>query len=458
MSSSQRETLQREIAAGRTDLDDQEAAVIATTWEFWARDEQRAPAGEWTFWLILAGRGYGKTRSGGEWVRDRATSGRFQQVNLIAATADDARDIMIEGESGILAICPAWERPEYRSSKRRLEWPNGCWSLVFTADEPERLRGKQHESLWADELAAWRYPDAWDQAMLGLRIGPDPRAVITTTPRPTKLLRTLIADPACVVVRGSTYENRNNLSPVFYDTVIRRYEGTRLGRQELNAEILDDTPGALWTTDNIDDLRIPAPPELGRIVVAVDPSGGTDEDLGTSECGIVAAAVSPVTGHGYVLADRSRHASPEKWASAAVELYRQLEADAIVAERNFGGEMVRSVIRAVDSNANVKLVTASRGKRVRAEPIAALYEQGRVHHVGVFPELEEQLTTWVPDQGMDSPDRLDALVWAMTELMVDRAGVKVHKRHDDRPRTITIGDMVVGEEWIDEEPRARRRS
>jgi len=447
LSSPQRETLKQKIASGDVDLDDEESAVVMSTWEFWARDEQLAPRDPWwTYWLILAGRGYGKTRAGGEWVRDRATSGTFAHVNLIAATADDARDIMIEGESGILAICPAWERPDYRSSKRRLEWPNGCRSLIFTADEPERLRGKQHESLWADELAAWRYPEAWDQAMLGLRIGPDPRAVVTTTPKPTALVRALIADPDCVVTRGSTYENRANLSKVFYNTVIKKYEGTRLGRQELDAEVLDDTPGALWTSKLIEDFREQTTLNVGRIVVAIDPAGGTDEDLGTSEVGIVAAGMClDRVGHCYVLADRSRHGSPETWAAEAVRLYRELYADRIVVEKNFGGDMVRSVIHAHDRSVPVRTVTASRSKRVRAEPVAALYEQGRVHHVGLFGELEDQMTTWVPDAGMDSPDRLDALVWALTELMVDQhdATIEAYKPSVDEGREYRKGDLVL---------------
>lgn len=455
LSFEQRETLKLAIADGTVELTDLEAAVIATTWEFWARPSQAPPGGDWTFWLILAGRGFGKTRAGSEWVRERATSGRFRQVNLIAATADDARDIMVEGESGILAVCPPWERPVYFPSKRRLEWPNGCWSLIFTADEPERLRGKQHESLWADELAAWRYPEAWDQAMMGLRIGPDPRAVITTTPRPTRLVRDLLGHPATVVTRGSTYENRANLSPVFYDTIIRKYEGTRLGRQELDAEVLDDTPGALWQRGLITYARGAAfgeretPVDMLRVVVGVDPAGGTDEDLGTSEVGIVACGVDRHDRRGYVLDDRSLHGSPKTWATRVVGLYHEVRADAIVAERNFGGEMVRHTISTVDPSVNVRLVTASRGKTARAEPVAALYEQGRVDHARPFADLEDQLCTYVP--GAVSPDRMDALVWALTELMVDGGGGVQYDAYGGRSDPVVRrGDLVfVGDRYVD---------
>lgn len=232
--------VKRGLAQRVADFDDTEAELLLTTWELWARPSQLEPEGDWVYWLLLAGRGYGKTRGGAEWVRDSVKTGRFELVNLIGATADDARDIMIEGESGILACCPRWERPEYLSSKRRLDWPNGAKSLIFTADEPERLRGKQHQRLWADEIAAWRYEESWTQAKLGLRLPPDPRAVITSTPKPRAIVRDLLARPRLVISRGSTYENRENLAPAFYEELIAEYEGTRLGRQELEAELLLD--------------------------------------------------------------------------------------------------------------------------------------------------------------------------------------------------------------------------
>lgn len=381
-------------------------------WRRIARPEQRLPAGDWRVWLILAGRGYGKTRTGSEtvreWVRD------YPLVNLIGATADDARDIMIEGESGILAVCPPHERPDYIKSARRLDWPNGAKSLIFTADEPERLRGKQHMKLWADEVGAWRYPEAWDQSMFGLRLGNNPQAIATTTPRPTPLIRELKDQPTTVVTHGTTYANRVNLAPAFLDVLMAKYEGTRLGRQELYAEILDDNPGALWQREAmIEAHRVTQAPILARVAVAVDPQGSK----ATGETGIVGAgrdgSRSP---HLYTLEDASLSGSPEEWGKAAVTLYHKLKADVLVAERNYGGDMVESVIRTVDPTVNVKLVTASRGKQLRAEPVASIYEQGRAHHVGVFPLLEDEMCQW--EVGMPSPNRLDALVWAATELML----------------------------------------
>jgi phage terminase large subunit-like protein len=378
-------------------------------WQFWRRAKQRPPAPPWTYWLIKAGRGFGKTRVGAETVRQWVK--RFSRVNLIGATADDARDIMVEGESGILAICPRDERPTYRKGERKLLWPNGATSLIFTADEPERLRGKQHEKLWPDELAAWRYAEeAWDQAMMGLRLGTEPQAVITTTPRPTKIIKRLMADPACIVTNGSTYENRPNLAPSFFAEIIKRYEGTRLGRQELLAEILEDNPGALWTRAMIEASRVTAAPALDRIVVALDPAAGSGEE--NAETGIVVAGVSGTDY--FVLDDRSLRDHPQRWAAAGVGAYHHWRADRIVGEANHGGEMIEALLRAVDADVSYHSVRATRGKLIRAEPIAALYEQGRVHHVGCFPPLEDQMCEWVP--GDESPDRMDALVWALTEL------------------------------------------
>jgi phage terminase large subunit-like protein len=398
-------------------------------WELWARDEQLAPGGDWTYWMILAGRGFGKTRCGAEWVREQVKSSRY--VNLIGATADDARDIMIEGESGILAICPRAERPEYKSSQRKLEWPNGATSLIFTADEPERLRGKQHEKLLCDELAAWRYPEAWTQAKLGLRLGKRPQACITTTPKPTPLIRELIADPSTHVTRGTTYDNRANLAPSFFADIIKTYEGTRLGRQELNGEVLLDNPRALWTRARIDELRRPKPGDdalasflasLRRIVVAIDPAVTSNEH--SDETGIVVAGAGR-DDHLYILEDCSTVATPDAWARVAVQAYRRWGADRIIAETNNGGDMVEAVIRSVDRSVSYRKVTATRGKVIRAEPIAALYEQGRAHHVGGFDRLEDQMIEFDPTIAQNkSPDRMDALVWAGTELFggVSRVG------------------------------------
>lgn len=337
---------------------------------------------------------------------------------LVGPTAADARDVMIEGESGLLAISPPWFRPLYEPSKRRLTWPNGAIATAYSADEPNRLRGPQHDLAWADELAAWRYlVEAWDMLQFGLRLGMNPRLVVTTTPRPLQLIRDLIADATTVVTRGSTYDNAGNLAPKFLRKIQQRYEGTRLGRQEIGAEILDDTPGALWTLKAIDDLRVKrsAVPTLVRVVVGIDPNATSGDD--SNEAGIVAAGLG-TDGHGYVLDDVSLHGSPSTWAEAAVKLFRETNADRIVAETNNGGEMVELVIRTVDPSVPYRGVWASRGKQTRAEPISALYEQGKVHHVGVFAKLEDQMTTWVP--GQTSPDRMDALVWTLSDLMLKR--------------------------------------
>ena len=392
-------------------LSEAEAEALLWDWQFWGRSNQLPPPGDWSYWLILAGRGFGKTRTGAEWVRQQAKNSRY--VNLIGATADDARDIMIEGESGILAICPNSERPEYKVSQRKLAWPNGATSLIFTADEPERLRGKQHEKLWADELAAWRYPEAWDQAKFGLRLGDNPQACITTTPRPTKLVKLIAADPATIITKGTTYDNEANLAPQFFRSIVNTYQGTRLGRQELNAEILDDNPNALWNRKQIDALRVKEHPPLRRVVIGVDPAVTSKEDSDLT--GIIAAGIGQ-DGHGYVLEDASLIATPDAWARRAVMAYHDHKADRLIAETNNGGDLVEVIVRTVDRNVSYKKVTATRGKMIRAEPIAALYEQGRVHHVGSFDALEDQMCDFDPLVSDKSPDRMDALVWAFTEL------------------------------------------
>lgn len=387
-------------------------------WRFNAREAQFLPDHRpWQYWLIMAGRGFGKTRTGAETVREWVK--KYPYVNLAGATADDARDIMIEGESGILAICPKDERPVYKASKRRLEWQNGAKSLIFTADEPERFRGKQHMKLWADEVASWRYPDAWDQAMLGLRLGDNPQAVVTTTPRPIKLIKDLVKDKNTIITRGSTYDNRPNLAPSFFNQIITKYEGTRLGRQELNAEILDDNPNALFIRSRIDELRLQVAPELRRIVVGVDPAVTSNEN--SDETGIVVVGMAKHedgTDHAYVLNDASLMASPDTWARRVVFNYREFKADRIIGEVNNGGDLIETILKTIDKYVSYKKVHATRGKVKRAEPIAALYEQGRVHHVGSFAKLEDQMCSYDPqDDSGDSPDRMDALVWALTELM-----------------------------------------
>jgi len=417
---------QEERTSRIASLSDEEVIALKYDWKFHGRKEQFTPpdvvvSGQttpWRTWLILAGRGWGKTRTGAEWCKSAIR--KSQHVNLIGATVTDARDIMIEGESGILAVCNKHERPTYVASKRQLQWPNGAKSLVFTADEPERLRGKQHGHLWADELGAWRYEEAWDQAMFGLRLGTDPQVCVTTTPRPTKIIKDLIKLPTTHVTRGTTYDNRTNLARGFFSDIIRKYEGTRLGRQELNAELLDDNPGALWHLSQIDALRVRDTPLLLRIVVAVDPSTSKDGDK--DECGIVVVGAG-IDNHLYVLDDLTISASPEGWARHAVNAgYHGYQCDRLIAEVNNGGALVESVIRTVDENIPYEPVHASRGKRTRAEPISALYEQGRVHHVGNFSKLEDQMCEWDPLLSPESPDRMDALVWACTHLINPSAG------------------------------------
>jgi len=350
--------------------------------------------------------------AGAEWVVERARSG-FRRIALIGQTKGDVRDTMIEvGDSAILNISPPWFVPKYEPSKRRLTWPNGAIAISFSGDEPGQLRGPQFDSVWIDELAKFKYPqETWDQMEFGLRIGPRPQVVITTTPRPIPIIKKLIADDGVVESRGSTYDNIANLAPAFVKRILDRYEGTRLGRQEINAEILEDNPDALWQRENIEQARVRDVPDLARVVVGVDPPG-TESG---AEAGIVVAGIDG-HGEGYVLDDRSLHASPSEWAQAAVTGYNLWKAGRIIGEVNNGGDMVEFTIRTVKPDVSYKAVHASRGKATRAEPIAALYEQSKVHHVGSFPELEDQMCQWVP--GDPSPDRLDALVWALTELML----------------------------------------
>jgi phage terminase large subunit-like protein len=413
-------------------------AVVALrhAWRFWARPEQLAPGTpgaaidrtDWTFWLLLAGRGFGKTRAGAEFSIEKARTLPGSHGALVAATADDARKTMLsaglagsDGASGVLAVSPPDFAPIFEPSKRTITWPNGSAATLYSAEEPDRLRGPSHHWGWADETAAWQgQAEAWDQFLFGLRLGTHPQACITTTPRPIRIVRELLADPRCVVTRGTTFDNADNLAPSFLSKIASKYDGTRVGRQELYAEMLDDVPGALWTRAILDKSRVQQAPELRRIVVAVDPSAGHKED--NDEQGIVVAGLG-VDAHGYTLADRTCRMSPDGWGRRVVQAYLDFQADVIVFEANFGGEMCEHVIltaaQAMGVRVNVKMVRASRGKAVRAEPIAALFEQARAHHVGAFDQLEDEQCSFTPLGYDRSPNRVDAEVWAYTELMLD---------------------------------------
>lgn len=393
-------------------LNDKEAEALYYDWEFWARPNQLPPPGDWLVWLIMAGRGMGKTRAGAEFVLREIRMGRVNRIALVAKTPADARDVMIEGDSGLLSISPPRDRPLYEPSKRRLTWKNGAMALVFSSKEPDQLRGPQYDLAWGDEIRTWYYPqETWDNLMFGLRLGEHPRVVVTTTPLPISVIKNIMKAPDTVITTGTTYDNAANLAPSFFRQIISKYEGTRLGRQEIKAELLEDVPGALWSRAII-GYR-PAP-DLCRVVVAIDPASTSSED--SDETGIVVAGKG-IDGRGYILADRSARVSPDGWARRAIQGYDDYKADRIIGEVNNGGEMVHLTIKTV-RDAPYKAVHASRGKQARAEPVAALYEQGKISHVQVFEELEDQMVTWTPESG-ESPDRLDALVWAITELMLE---------------------------------------
>lgn len=404
-------------AATLAEASDEDLAALLTDWLSWARAEQIPPSGVWVVWLILAGRGWGKTRTGAEWIRSRVESGT-KRIALVGRTAADTRDVMLEGESGLLSIFPAHQRPVYEPSKRRVTFHTGAIATLYSADEPNLLRGPQHDTAWCDELAAWNYPDAWDQLILGLRLG-DPRAVVTTTPRPTPLIRELAARATTRVTRGSTYDNKRNLAAAFLREVTAKYEGTRLGRQELHAELLDDTPGALWTRAMLDAaLQRDVPKQFRRIVVALDPS--VAKDGGGDEAGIVAVGVD-LERRLWVLEDDSGQYSPETWAKRACALAAKWGADCIVAEANNGGHLVEMTVRAAWADPKqlpprIKLVHAAQGKRARAEPVAALYEQSKVRHAPGLAKLEDEMCTWSATTSTASPNRIDALTWGATEL------------------------------------------
>lgn len=403
--------------------------VIETHWAFWARPDQLPPEPQKPIWLVLGGRGAGKTRTGAEWVKGMAlghppyAEAKTARIALIGETQGQVRDVMIEGVSGLLTIHTRWERPNWLPSLRRLTWPNGAIAQVFSAEDPESLRGPQFGAAWCDELAKWpNLQECWDMLQFGLRLGDHPRQIVTTTPRPLPLVKRLLVEPNVAVSRAKTADNRFHLAAQFIRTVTQSYGGTRLGRQELEGEIVEESADALWTRAMIEAVRELAPPALARIVVAVDPPATSSQRA--DRCGLVVAGLD-AQGVGHVLADATlAGARPHEWAQKAVALYHRHEADALVVEVNQGGEMVESIVREVDVTVPVTSVRATRGKYLRAEPVAALYEQGRIRHAGAFPELEDEMCAFGPS-GLEtgrSPDRLDALVWALTHLMLAPKG------------------------------------
>ena len=419
-----------ERAAFLEGLSENALGALPWLWEVWAHPgHQIEPEGDWHTWVILGGRGAGKTRAGAEWIRaevEGATPdapGRARRVALVGETIDQVRAVMVEGESGLMAVTPPDRRPDFLASRNRLVWPNGAEAMLLSAANPEAMRGPQFDCAWADELAKWRYcREAWDMLQFCLRLGERPRQVVTTTPRDNDVLVEIMKAPGTVLTRAPTEANRANLAPGFYERLKGRYGTTSLGRQELEGELVREVPGALWTPAIIDAARVDEVPELDRVVVGVDPP--VTAGPGADECGIVVAGLSRKGEQSewkvFVLADESRAGlGPSAWARVAAEAYRDHQADRLVAEVNQGGDLVETVVRQVAPHVSYRKVTAMRGKRLRAEPVAALYEQGRVHHLGAFPKLEQQMCRFVAGgkNGIKSPDRLDALVWAVTELM-----------------------------------------
>lgn len=400
-------------------IDDAMRDRIRVMWEdVWARPNQMAPEGDWRTWMALAGRGFGKTEAGAQWVRQRVRDGA-RRIAIIAETQKDLEEVMV---ARLVSICPAGEVPSVRYKPVRVLWPNGALALGYNGTEPDQLRGPEFDTAWVDELAKYAYArETWDMLQFTMRSGEDPRVFVTTTPRPIPIIKEIKASKSSVVTTGTTMDNAANLSPQFLDEIVTKYAGTRLGRQELNAEILDDMPGALWTREMIDETRVDEAPEMARIVIAVDPSGTRGEaDEEANDIGVVVVGLG-MDGQGYVIADLTCNLSPDGWARRVVDAYYAYEADRVIAETNFGGAMVESVIRSADPTVPFGEVRASRGKVQRAEPIAAMYEQGRVSHVGALTKLEDQMMmmTGAGFAGEGSPDRVDAAVWGLTDLMIN---------------------------------------
>jgi len=405
-------------------LTDKQVLGLRYDWNFWARPSQKLPSGNWFCWLLRSGRGYGKSRTGSETVIQWAMKG-YSPIALVGQTKADVRDTMVEvGDSSILKVAPPWFRPAYEPSKRRLVFPNGVTCFIYSGDEPDQLRGPQHMKAWVDELAKFKYAqETWDNLEFGLRKGDNPQIICTTTPRPIKIIRDLIADKRTVETRGNTLDNASNLNPQYLERVVSKYQGTRLGRQELNGDLLDDNPEALWKRADIDNYRVRTIPQLSLVVVGVDPA--VTSKAGSDDTGIVVAGKG-INGHGYILGDYTVHDTPNKWAEAAITAYHKHQANKIIGEVNNGGDLVELNIKTVDPSVRFESVHASRGKATRAEPISALYEQGKVHHFGTFPELEDQMVEWIP--GADkSPDRIDSLVWSLAALDLSRSYGQVPK-------------------------------
>jgi phage terminase large subunit-like protein len=393
----------------------EEEAEALLAWPYQARDAQLPPAGNWRIWLFLGGRGAGKTRAGAEWVAQRVAEGAAARIGLIGATMRDVRAVMVEGESGLLNVVDGLT---FEPSNNRVLWPGGAIASLLSAEEPDSLRGHQFDLLWGDEFAKWRDPqEALDMALMAMRLGDDPRMLLTTTPRNIAPLNALMAAPDVAVTVSRTADNAANLADGFYDFMLARYGKSALGRQELDGELIEDHDGALWKREWIEKSRVRDVPVLERVVIAVDPPASANGD----ECGIVVAGRSG--DHGFVLADRSAGSlTPAAWAARVMQAYADFEADAIIAEANQGGEMVRNVLQQADAAAPIALVHATRGKITRAAPAAALYEAGRIHHAGCFAELEDQMCHYDGCRGAKSPDRMDALVWALADLFASRRG------------------------------------
>ncbi len=412
-------------AALLSKLTEEECESLLFDWSgFLARPDQLPPSGDWDIWMTLTGRGWGKTRTGAEWVRQQVDAG-CMRIALIGETQKDLEKVMIEGESGLLSVFPKSDMPGYVKKPVEVRFKTGAIALGFNATEPEQLRGHQFDAAWGDELAKWRYArDTWDQLQFCLRLGDDPKTFISTTPKPIPLIKDIIAghEGKAIIVRGSTKDNESNLAPKFIKKIYKKYDGTRLGRQELRAEILADIPNALWTDATLEVSRVSAQPDqLGRIVVSIDPATGEEDNEDGNEHGIIVVGLSEDGKEAYVLEDGTIRGAPLDWANKGIMLYDKYQADCIVAEVNQGGAMVSQTIRTVRNNVPIQTVWAKRKKHVRAEPIASLYSQGRVHHVGAFSVLEGQMTqmTTAGYQGEGSPDRCDALVWALTKLFPD---------------------------------------